>query len=222
MINSVETTCADNPISIVLVDDHAAVRAGYRMLLEADTRLTVLTELSSGEEAYQQFEKLNPEVMIMDLSMPGMGGLESIKRIVGKYPQAKILVFTMHDNPLFAEHAINAGARGYITKSSAPNELINAVKTVAAGDTYLDDSIDSLVFSEKQLRRTNPFSQLSNREFQILCLCAEGDDVAKIADRLSLSSKTVANYLTQIKEKLQVNSTAQLVRLAIQHKIINI
>jgi DNA-binding NarL/FixJ family response regulator len=158
----------------------------------------------------------------MDLSMPGMGGLESIKRIVGKYPQAKILVFTMHDNPLFAEHALNAGAKGYITKSSAPNELVNAVKAVAGGGNYLDGNIDSLVVSEKLLRQTNSFSQLSNREFQILCLCAEGDDVAKIANRLSLSSKTVANYLTHIKEKLKVTSTAKLVRLAFQHMIVNI
>lgn len=209
-------------IHVVLVDDHAAVRAGYRLLLEADPNIEVIAELSNGEQAYQQYESLRPDVLIMDLSMPGMGGMETLRRIVAKNKNSKILVFTMHDNPIFAQQAFDAGARGYITKSSAPHELATAVKILTKGNTYLDKSLAEYFSSEKVLRQKNPFAQLSNREFQILCLCAEGSTVAEIAERLSLSAKTISNYLTQIKEKVQVSSTAQLVRLAIQHNLVSL
>lgn len=211
---------SDKHLRIILVDDHAVVRTGYRLLLENDPGIEIVAELESGEQANQQARELNPDVIVMDLSMPGMGGLEAIRRIKAKNPEIRILVFTMHDNVSFVEHAMEAGASGYITKNNAANVLIQAVRQVARGESYIDPHLESEMKMQHGLGKGSALSGLSHREFQIFCLFAEGLNANDIANDLSLSVKTVANYQTQIKEKLGISSTAELVKLAIQNGII--
>ena len=212
----------EKKIRIILVDDHAVVRTGYKLLLSSDPEIEIIAELESGEAANQQARELMPDVIVMDLSMPGMGGLEAIRRIKARNPEIKILVFTMHDNVSFVEHAMEAGASGYITKNNAPNILLQAVRQIAAGEQYIEPGLAEEMKVQHQLGKGSALSNLSHREFQIFTLFAEGLNANDIASDLSLSVKTVANYQTQIKEKLGVNSTAELVKLAISNGIIEI
>ena len=209
-------------IRVLLVDDHAVVRAGYRMLLRNSEEIEIVAEADSGEKAYQSYAALTPDVVVMDLSLPGMGGLAAIRRIVARDAGAKILVFSMHEDTVFVDKAVNAGARGYITKSSAPDVLIDAIRDIARGKNYLDAETAQRMAYQKLRGKDSPFEILSTREFEIFCLLSEGLDTNEIAERLSLSYKTVANYSTQIKNKLKVNTVAELTRLAIRHKLIEI
>ncbi len=206
-------------IKVMLVDDHAVVRAGYRLLLDQVADIAVVSELQSGEDANACYLEVRPDVVVMDISMPGMGGLEAIRRIRAKDKHARILVFSMHENTAFVQHALDAGASGYITKNSAATVLVEAVREVMAGKTYLDEAIASSLSLHQAAHRDSPFADLSKREFDIFRRFAEGASANEIANDLSLSIKTVANYQTQIKEKLGINSTAELVRLAITHGV---
>ena len=207
-------------IRILLVDDHAVVRAGYQMLLEQSDKIEIIAEASSGEQASKLFSDLNPDVVVMDLSLPGISGLEAIRRIMRKDPNAKILVFSMHEDTVFVDQALRAGARGYLTKSSAPKTLIKAIEEIAGGRIHIDDRVVQHLAFQKARDEVGPFSSLSTREFEIFCLLAEGLNTNEIATRLSIGYKTVANYSSQIKNKLQVNTTAELARLAIRHNIL--
>ncbi len=213
----------NNPhtIRVLLVDDHAVVRAGYRMLLKNSSDIEVIAEAVNGETACKYYADLQPDVVVMDLSLPGIGGLEAIRRIIARDPAAKVLVFSMYEDTIFIEQALQAGAQGYMTKSGAPEALIEAVRALAAGKTYLDDTIAERLAFHKMRGKDAPFSQLSTREFEIFCLLAEGHSTSEIGKRLSLSYKTVANYSTQIKSKLEVNSIAEIARLAIRHHIVS-
>lgn len=208
-------------ISVLLADDHAVVRAGYRGLLQNTSDIEVVAEADSGERACRAFADLQPDVVVMDLTMPGMGGLEAIRRMVARDPQARILVFSMHEDTVFVEQALQAGAQGYITKSSAPEVLVNAIRELASGKSHIDIEIVQRLAFQKARGKDSPFSGLSTREFEIFCLLAEGLNTSEIAKRLSLSYKTIANYSTQIKSKLHVTTTAEIARLAIRHNIIN-
>lgn len=207
-------------VRVLLVDDHAVVRAGYRLLLQNAPEIEVVGEADSGELACQLFAELAPDVVVMDLSLPGIGGLEAMRRIVQRDPKARVLVFSMHEDTLFVEQALAAGARGYVTKSSAPHVLVGAVKQVAAGAQPLAGDIAQRLKFARGRDADSPLKDLSTREFEIFCLLAEGLGSAEIAKRLSLSHKTVANYGTQLKSKLRVASVAELTRLAIRHGII--
>ena len=207
-------------VRVLLVDDHAVVRAGYRLLLQNAPEIEVVAEADSGELACRLFDELSPDVVVMDLTLPGIGGLEAIRRIVQRDPQARVLVFSMHEDTMFVEHALAAGARGYVTKSSAPQVLVAAVKQVATGGRPLAGNIAQRLAFDRVRGRDTPLMKLSTREFEIFCLLAEGLSSVDIAKRLSLSHKTVANYGTQLKSKLQVGSVAELTRLAIRHGII--
>lgn len=209
-------------LKILLVDDHAVVRAGYRTLLDDVAGLEIIGEADNGELAVRMFVELNPDVAIMDLSLPGIGGLEAIRRIVQRRHDARILAFSMHQDTVFVEQALQAGARGYITKSSAPNVLVEAVRQVASGGMYLDPDVAQRLAFQKTRGASSPMAGLSTREFEIFCLLAEGETVNEIAKRLSLSGKTVANYATQIKSKLDVNTVAELARLAIRHGFVKV
>lgn len=211
-----------NPTRILLVDDHAVVRAGFKTLLENQGDLRVVAEAESGEAACRQFIEHAPDVVIMDLSMPGVGGIEAIRRIVSRQSDARVLVFSMHEDTVFVEQALQAGARGYIGKSSAPVVLVEAVRQVANGNLYIDPDIAQRLAFQKTKGSDSPFRALSTREFEIVCLLAEGLSVNAIANRLALSYKTVANYATQIKSKLEVATTAELTRLAIRHGIVKL
>ena len=212
---------SEKKIRILLVDDHAVVRAGYRMLLKNSEDIEVIAEADSGERACKAFADLKPDVVVMDLSMPGIGGLEAIRRIIARDANAKILVFSMHEDTVFVEQALQAGAQGYLTKSSAPEILVEAIKELAAGKSHIDSEIVQRLAIQKSRGKDSPFSGLSTREFEIFCLLAEGLNTSEIAKRLSLSYKTVANYSTQIKSKLNVSTIAELARLAIRHNIVN-
>ena len=209
-------------IKVILVDDHAVVRAGYRMLLQSSADIEIIAELETGEQACKAYVDQQPDVVIIDLSLPGMGGLEAIRRIIARDAKAKILVFSMHENTVFVEQSLNAGAKGYITKSSAPDVLIKAIKEIAGGGIFLDPDIAQHLAFQKARDQDTPFSNLSTREFEIFCFLAEGLNTSQIAKRLSLSYKTVANYTTQIKSKLEVSTVTEIARMAISHDIVKV
>lgn len=212
----------NSKLRILLVDDHSVVRAGYRTLLDDIHGLHIVAEADTGDAAVKLFVEHAPDVVIMDLSLPGIGGLEAIRRIIQRKHEARILVFSMHEDTVFVEQALQAGARGYITKTSAPNVLVEAVRQVAAGGMYLDPDVAQRLAFQKTRGASSPMAGLSTREFEIFCLLAEGETVNEIARRLSLSAKTVANYATQIKIKLDVSSVAEIARLAIRHGFVKV
>ena len=206
--------------TIVLVDDHAVVRAGVRRLLEQEHLFEVIGEAESGEKAYQIFGELKPDVMVMDLSMPGMGGLEGIRRILMRYEKAKILVLSMHEDLSFANQALKLGAKGYLTKNTLADDLVKSIETVTQGDVFLSDEIAKKMAMQSISGNQDPVDELSAREFEIFRLLAEGLDIDAIASTLNISSKTVSNYQTMIKQKLDINTPIELIRYAIKVGVI--
>lgn len=206
--------------TIVLVDDHAVVRAGVRRLLEQEPLFEVIGEAESGEKAYQIFGELKPDVMVMDLSMPGMGGLESIRRILMRYEKAKILVLSMHEDLSFANQALKLGAKGYLTKNTLADDLVKSIETVTQGDVFLSDEIAKKMAMQSISGNQDPIHELSAREFEIFRLLAEGLDIDAISSTLNISSKTVSNYQTMIKQKLNINTPIELIRYAIKVGVI--
>ncbi|TAK60077.1 response regulator transcription factor [Methylobacter sp.] len=202
-------------IKVILVDDHAVVRAGFRMLLSTEADIDVIAEAERGEVACQLYLEQQPDVMVLDLSMPGIGGLESIRRICNRDSNAKILVFSVHDEMVYVDRAMKAGAKGYITKNSAPGILVAAIQKIAQGEIYIEQGLMKNI----SLQNSEPDYQtlvdtLSAREFDIFLLLAKGLTAHKIADELCLGYKTVANYGTQIKSKLKVSTVAELAHIA--------
>jgi DNA-binding NarL/FixJ family response regulator len=206
--------------TIVLVDDHAVVRAGVRRLLEQEPLFEVIGEAESGEKAYQILAELKPDVMVMDLSMPGMGGLEAIRRILMRYEKAKILVLSMHEDLSFANQALKLGAKGYLTKNTLADDLVKSIETVTQGDVFLSDEIAKKMAMQSISGNQDPVHELSAREFEIFRLLAEGFDIDAIASTLNISSKTVSNYQTMIKQKLDINTPIELIRYAIKVGVI--
>jgi DNA-binding NarL/FixJ family response regulator len=204
----------------MLVDDHAVVRAGFRRLLEQEAGIRVIAEAESGERAYLLYVEHMPDVVVMDLSMPGVSGFEIIRRITERQPNAKILVFSMHEDASLAVRAIQLGARGYVTKSNAPEVLATAVVEVAAGKLFLSDDVAKSIAILKLTGDGNPVKALSAREFEIFRLLVTGRPAADIAKILNLSTKTVANYHTLIKQKLHIDSDVELVLLALRHNLL--
>ncbi len=207
--------------TIILADDHAVVRSGLRRLLELNKGIEVVAEAESGEQAYQLYGEFLPDIVVMDLSMPGMGGLEAAKRILQRYNTAKIIIFSMHEAVSFASQALKAGVRGYVTKTGAAEDLLMAITEVARGKTFLSAEIAQKVALQTLMGDDDPLHQLSSREFEIFRLLAEGKKVEEVADMLKISQKTVANYYTMIKQKLGVISPIEMVRLAIRHGLID-
>lgn len=207
-------------IRIMLVDDHVVVRSGLRRLLEQHQGLEVIAEAESGEQAYRLFSEHQPDVAVLDLSMPGMGGLEAVRRILARYPGARLLVFSMHENVSFATQALKAGARGYVAKTGTPEELVLAVQEVAKGKTYISSGMAQKIAMQSLDGGNDPVSQLSAREFEVFRMIAEGMAAEEVADKLKISQKTVANYLTLIKQKLGVSTPIEMLRLAMRHGVI--
>ena len=206
--------------TIVLVDDHGVVRAGVRRLLEQEPLFEVIGEAESGEKAYQIFGELKPDVMVMDLSMPGMGGLEAIRRILMRYEKAKILVLSMHEDLSFANQALKLGAKGYLIKNTLADDLVKSIETVSNGEVFLGAEIAKKMAIQSISGDKDPIHELSAREFEIFRLLAEGLDIDGIASTLNISSKTVSNYQTMIKQKLDINSPVELIRYAIKAGVI--
>lgn len=209
-------------ITVMLVDDHAVVRAGYRLLLSQTGQIDVVCEATRGEEACQLYQEHGPAVSIIDLNMPGIGGLGALRRILGRDPSAKVLMFSIHDELVYVARALEAGARGYITKSCAPEMLVDAVLRIAAGETFLEPELAQKLAFQNVSRDDSlgGLNGLSAREFDVFCLLAKGLNTREAAEELQLSYKTVSNYASLIKDKLKVNSTAELVRLAYQFGVI--
>lgn len=207
-------------IRILLVDDHAVVREGYRRLLERRADLRVDAEAASAEEALQCLRENEPDLIILDLSLPGMGGIELTRRILQRRPEACILAFSMHRDPLFAAQAIRAGALGYVTKSSSPDVLIQAVYKVARREKVLSPDIAPEMALTLLEGVSNPADELNPREFEILRLLLDGMGPEEIGSTLNISPKTVQNAHYQIKAKLGVRTDIELARLAMKLKLI--
>ncbi|MFW5450118.1 MAG: response regulator [Methylophagaceae bacterium] len=206
-------------ISVMLADDHTVVRAGVRRLLEQHDNIDVIAEAESGEQAYQLFGDFMPDVLVMDISMPGIGGLEALRRILLRYHSAKVVIFSMHENATFATQALTTGAMGYVAKSSDAQDLVQAVISVADGINYLSPTLSEKI-NLQAISDDNPMQKLTSREFEIFRLLAEGKTVEDISAVLNIGQKTVANYQTILKQKLGINSPVELVRLAIKHELI--
>lgn len=209
-------------ISVLLVDDHPVVRAGYRRLLESTADICVVAEADSGEIGCNLFKKLKPDVVALDLKMPGIDGLETLRRIKAKDPSARILVFSMYSNQILVQRALQAGATGYLTKQSGLDQMINAVRQVYKGQLYIDkklsEGMGENIFSGSSDDLTNI---LTKREFQLFKLLAEGNTIKEIAEILSISPKTVGVHHVHIMKKLKIHTIAQLVHLAIRCNVIH-
>lgn len=210
-------------INVLLVDDHAVVRTGYKAYLSLAEDIGDIYEADRGEIACQLYTQLQPDIVVLDLSMPGIGGFESIRRLIHRDMHCKILVFSIHNELVYVTRALKAGAKGYITKSCAPDILIAAVSKIAQGGTYVDPE---LVQQLAVAMSTSPdeaerIKRLSPREFDVFCLLANGYTMRKIADKLCLSYKTVCNHGTAIKEKLAVETLAELTLLATRQGLID-
>jgi DNA-binding NarL/FixJ family response regulator len=200
-------------VRLLLADDHAIVRAGYRHLLDRQERFTVIGEAATADEAYALFCQHRPDVVITDLAMPGASGLEAIQHILRADAAARVLVFSMHVSPDFALAALRAGALGYITKSSPPDVLLRAIADVAAGRQVLSPDIAQALALARLPGQRRPLEDLTPREFDVLCMLVAPASVQEIAQRLHLSVKTVHNLHYQIKSKLGVSSDFELARL---------
>ena len=206
--------------SILLVDDHAVVREGYRSMLQKQPGLRVVAEASNGAEAYGLFKANAPDLVIMDLSLPGIGGIETIRRIRQWDKHARILVFTMHQNAAFAVQAIRAGAMGYVTKTSPPETLVGAVMEVLAGRIAISPDIDHELALNHLAGEVRIADVLTAREFEVLRMLLAERSTDEIATALHISPKTVANLHSLIKDKLDVGTDIELVRLALRQGVL--
>ncbi|MBX9605195.1 MAG: response regulator transcription factor [Gammaproteobacteria bacterium] len=209
-------------VRVLLVDDHAVVRVGFRSLLAQQSWCGDIDEAANGELGYQRFRDMAPDVVVMDLTMPRMSGLTAIQRIMAVAPGARILAVSVHDETVFVMQALKAGAAGYVSKGSAPEELVDAVRAVSRGQSYISAGIAQRIAITSLRGAEDPFAQLSPREFEIVTLAARGADPRDIAQRLSINYKTVVNYLTQAKRKLMVANATEMTRLAIRHGIVEV
>jgi DNA-binding NarL/FixJ family response regulator len=208
-------------IRVMLTDDHAVVRSGLTRLLEQHSSIQIVGETDSGETAYQTYPELSPDVLVMDMSMPGMGGLEALRRIINRWPKARVIMFSMHENPTFAMQSMTAGAAAYVAKSGQAEDLVNAVIEVARGNTFLSAEMAQKVALQSLHGGDNPAQVLTSREFEVFRLVAEGKLVDDIASDLNIGQKTVANYQTSLKQKLNINSPVELVKLAIKYGVLS-
>jgi two-component system invasion response regulator UvrY len=208
-------------IRVMLVDDHALVRMGFRMLL-ADAGVEVVAEFDDGEQACADYARIKPDVVVMDLSMPGMGGLEAVRRLLAQDPKARILALSAHEDTAHPQRVLRAGALGYLTKRSAPDALIAAVTAVAAHQAYVDSQTAQGLAMAQVKGDTSPAESLSEREFSVFIQLARGHSVAQIADNLKLSPSTVGTHLYHVKQKLGASNQSELTLVALQWGLIQI
>ena len=203
-------------IKVLLVDDHAVVRAGFKLLLSSSANIEVIAEATRGEQAIQLYSQVHPDIVVMDLSMPGIGGLETIRRLRQRDERARVLVFSVHDQQVFVQRALHAGAQGYISKNSAPHILTEAIEKLFQGAIYVENGLSGeSVLQQEEYDYRKLVDNLSAREFDVFRLLAMGMTTHRIAEELCLGYKTIANYATQIKKKLRVSSVAELTRIAL-------
>jgi two-component system invasion response regulator UvrY len=194
---------------------------GFKMLLESDTDIKVVAEAESGEQAITRYMEHKPSVVVMDITMPGIGGLEAIERILAKDSNAKILVLSAHEDSVHPKRVLNAGAMGYLTKRSAAEELIKAIRTVATGKKYLEASVAQQMAIQQLSGDQNPVDVLSAREFEVFMALAKGKTTNEIAETLFLSPRTVGTHLYNIKQKLNANNSAEIALIAMRSGLID-
>jgi len=210
-----------NPIQVLLVDDHAVVRMGFKMLLESASDIKVVAEADSGEQAVKLYQEHKPDVVVMDITMPGIGGLEATDRIMAKDSTARILVLSAHEDSVHPKRVLNAGAMGYLTKRSAAEELIKAIRTVAGRKMYLEADVAQQMAIQQLSGEKNPVDVLSDREFEVFMALAKGETTNQIAETLSLSPRTVGTHLYNIKQKLNASNSAEIALIAMRSGLID-
>jgi len=215
-----DTLSMAKKIRVMLVDDHAVVRVGFRMLLSASADIEVIAEADSGELAYQRYPEIKPDVVIMDLSMPGMGGIETVRRLLARDKGARVLVLSAHEDTAHPKRVLKAGALGYLSKRTAPEELIEAVRAIAAGRIYLDADIARKLATQDLASASGTVEALSEREFAVFIQLARGQSVNRIAEILTLSPNTVGTHLYNIKQKLGAGNQAELTLIALRNGLI--
>jgi len=207
--------------TIMLVDDHAVVREGYRSVLQKQPGLRVIAEASDGAEAYRLFKEVRPDLVIMDLTMPGIGGIEAVRRLLSRDADARVLILSAHEDTAHLKRVLKVGALGYLSKRSAPEDLIGAVRAVAAGRIYLDaDLARKLAVQDLGGGTQGPVEALSEREFTVFIQLARGQSVNQIAEILCLSPNTVGTHLYNIKQKLGAANQAELALIAVRNGLI--
>jgi len=207
---SIQSAC----ITVLLVDDHSVVREGYRRLLERSPEICVAGEAGNAADAYAEFCRLDPDVVVMDISLPDVSGIEAMRHMLAREAGARTLMFSMHEEPIFALRAFQAGALGYVTKASAPDVLIEAVRIVAQGGRYVSHDMAQVLALQTLSGGEKVLDALSHREFEVMRLLVGGHTVAGVAEKLQLSYKTVANYQSAIRQKLGAETHTQLMRIA--------
>jgi DNA-binding NarL/FixJ family response regulator len=205
----------------LLADDHIVVRHGFRRILDAQEDMEVVGEVSNGREAVEQATALQPDLIIMDVTMPELNGIEATRRISEQVPRARVLALSMHRDSVYVREILRAGARGYLLKDSGETDLVSAVRAVAQGEGYLSPAVSEAVLSDYRKHVTNPIDLLTSREREVLQLVAEGKTNKEIATGLNLSVYTVEAHRGKIMEKLNLHSASEMVRFAIRNGLID-
>jgi two-component system invasion response regulator UvrY len=209
-------------IGVMLVDDHMVVRIGFRMLLEATADIRVLAEADSAESAYQQLQNCRPDVIVMDIGLGEVSGVEATRRILARDASARVLALSSHEDPSYVRFMLKAGALGYLSKRSAPEELIQAIRQVAGGRMYLDAHVSQRMALQEFNGEKSPLEILSEREFGVFVMLAKGASVNQIAASMNVSPRTTGTHLYNIKQKLGAANQAELALIALRHGLIEL
>jgi len=207
-------------IRILLADDHAVVRQGFKMILAAQPDMEIVGEAANGREAVDLAEQLRPDVVVMDVSMPELNGIEATRRLASSVPHARVVALSMHKDSVYVREILRAGARGYLLKDSGAADLVAAIRAVASGESYLSPAVSNAVLDDYRRTATNPIDLLTSREREVLQLLAEGKTNKEIAGVLNLSVYTVEAHRGRIMEKLNLHSIGELVRFAVRNGLI--
>jgi two-component system response regulator NreC len=207
-------------IRILLADDHAVVRQGFKMILAAQSDMEIVGEAANGREAVELAQQLSPDVVVMDVSMPELNGIEATRRLASSVPHARVVALSMHKDSVYVREILRAGARGYLLKDSGAADLVAAIRAVASGQSYLSPAVSNAVLDDYRLHATNPIDLLTSREREVLQMLAEGKTNKEIAGVLNLSVYTVDAHRGRIMEKLNLHSIGELVRFAVRNGLI--
>ena len=208
-------------INVLLTDDHALVRSGIRRLLEDSQQVTIVGEAECGEDSIRMVQELNPDVILMDVNMPGIGGVETCRRILQRDPKQKIIVLTVHSEQTFPKRMLEIGAKGYLTKECGTDEMIEAIKQVNNGNSYIATSIaQQLALSLLPGNERNPIDKLSRREFQVMLMISNGLSNIQMSEKLCLSPKTISTYRLRLLEKLGANNEVDLIKIAVEQGMV--
>ena len=208
-------------LRVMLVDDHAVVRGGFKVLLQTWDDVQVVAEADSGEEALRIHDSVAPDVVVMDIAMAGMGGIEATKRLVAKHPQVRILALSAHEDTSYSKRAFQAGALGYLSKRTAPEVLIDAIRLVARGKRFIDPGIAQRMAMQDLSGEADPLAVLSPREFEVFMQIARGQSVVAVAETLNLSVSTVGTHVHKIKQKLDLANASEITLLALRQGLID-